>query len=63
MNQYVEIFEIFSNYSTNQYDLCAEHDELFFNIEPGIVSDVHIKRLEELGVEINNDSDGFHMFI
>lgn len=49
MNDLIEALTIFSKYTQDKYPTHCEHDELMILVDPALVSDEDITRLDELG--------------
>jgi hypothetical protein len=60
--EFIEAFEIFAKYNSDEYPLCAEHDEIYAWVDDDKVSEEDKKRLDELGWIINSDG-GFKKFV
>lgn len=54
MNDLIEALQIFAKYGNPHNPTHCEHDELFVMIDPSIVSDIDLKRLEELSFRAND---------
>ncbi len=62
MKQLIEALTILLKYGNPDYPTHCEHDELYVNIDPGLVSEDDKKRLDELGFLLSDDGYGFISF-
>jgi len=54
MKELIEAFQIFLKYSSDPYPTHCEHDVMYVNVNPEIVSEEDKKRLEDLGFNSGN---------
>lgn len=59
MNDLIEALTIFSKYTQDKYPTHCEHDELMIMVDPSIVSEKDIAKLEELGFSPDNLNEYF----
>ena len=60
MKDLIEALQIFLKYENKEYPTHCSHDSLYVDIDPSMVSESDIKRLDELGFLIlDEESDGF----
>ena len=60
MEDFIKALNIFMEYRKPKFPFHCEHDILYiWDIDPSEVSDSDIKELEELGFDIDDDSEGF----
>lgn len=59
MEKLIEALTILMKYGNPNYPTHCEHDELYVDINPELVSDEDINKLEELHFYANDDYDGF----
>ncbi len=62
MDDLIEALTIMRKYASPQYPTNCEHDELFVNISPALVSAADLERLDELGFFPNSEVEGFTSF-
>ena len=64
MEDFIKALQIFLKYGNPQRPSHCEHDYLFIDIHPDLVSDDDIKKLDELGFFPDEewDGDGFGSF-
>lgn len=58
MKDLIEALSIFLKYDNPKHPTHCEHDYLYVNINPSLVSEEDTKRLEELGFIIDTEYDG-----
>jgi hypothetical protein len=58
MKELIEALQIFLKYGNPDYPTHCEHDELYVDCDPKLVSKKDLKRLEKLGFS-PNDVNGF----
>lgn len=59
MNDLIEALQIMAKYEQPEYPTHCEHDVLYVFVNPELVSEGDIARLDELGFFINDDDVGF----
>lgn len=59
MKDLIEAFTILLKYGNPDYPTHCEHDELYVNINPSLVSAEDKIRLDELGFFPSDEHDGF----
>lgn len=58
---WIEALQIFQKYQPNEtFVMSAEHDIIYTGCSPDLVSDDDKKRLEELGLHVDEDLDSFY---
>ncbi len=62
MEDLIKALQIFLKYENPNYPTHCEHDELFVNIDPELVSKEDIEELDKLGFFVNEDFGGFSSF-
>ncbi len=62
MKNLIEALQIFLKYGNPEYPTHCEHDELYVDIDPELVSEEDIKKLEELGFYTDDNKEGFYSF-
>lgn len=60
MDRLIEALQILRKYDNPEYPTNCNHDELWVNVNPDLVSDKDKKRLEELS--FSPEEDGFQSF-
>jgi hypothetical protein len=61
MEELIKALQIFLKYGNPDYPTHCEHDELFVDIDPELVSEEDKKTLDELGF-FPNDYNGFSSY-
>lgn len=62
MKDLIEALQIFLKYSDKPYPSSCEHDIFRIHVDPNIVSDEDITKLEELGFTIEESNECFYSF-
>lgn len=62
MDELIEALKIFRKYTDAKYPCWCEHDEFHVCVDPEEVSDEDKNKLEELGFDINEDTEDFYSF-
>lgn len=62
MSKLIETLQIFLKYGDKRWPTNCEHDVLYVDIEPRLVSEDDIKRLEALGFSIDEEGTGFYSY-
>lgn len=58
MKDLIEAFQIFLKYGNPDYPTHCEHDYLYVDIDPKLVSDEDKKKLDELGFFPDTEANG-----
>lgn len=59
MQDLIESLQILSKYAEPEYPTNCEHEELFIDVNPELVSKEDKSRLEELGFNVSHEHEGF----
>lgn len=62
MEELIKAFQIFLKYGNKKYPTSCEHDILYVDIDPSVVSDGDKKTLDELGFFVDDENDCFASF-
>lgn len=62
MEDLIKALQIFLKYGNPEYPTHCEHDELYVDINPVLVSDEDVKTLDGLGFFVNEDLEGFSSY-
>lgn len=62
MKDLIEALQIFAKYTEAYAPTFTSHDTLHVDVNPELVSEKEMKRLEELGFEIDEEFDCFYSF-
>jgi hypothetical protein len=62
MDDLIEALTILRKYANPAYPTHCEHDTLFVNVDPNLVSPEDTQRLDELGFSPDSDGAGFTSF-
>lgn len=63
MENLIKALKIFAKYTNKKYPTGCEHDVLYVYVNPSIVSEEDIKKLEELGFDADReDRENFYSF-
>ncbi len=60
MDALIKALIILRRYETPEYPTNCEHDVMYFDIEPNLVSDKDKQKLEILGIEYDKYNDRFY---
>ena len=59
MDDLIEALTLLRKYASPPYPTNCEHDTLWVNVDPELVSPEDVRRLDELGFFAAGDGDGF----
>ena len=62
MEDLIKALQIFLKYENKMYPTYCEHDVLYVDIDPSIVSDEDKETLDELGFFVDEENDCFASF-
>lgn len=62
MEDLIKALQIFLKYGNKKYPTSCEHDILYVDIDPGVVSYEDKKTLDELGFFVDDENDCFASF-
>jgi len=62
MKQLIEALQILLKYDNPEYPTHCGHDELSILVDPALVSQEDIEKLDELGFFVNEDFECFQSF-
>ena len=62
MEDLIKALQIFLKYGNKKYPTSCEHDMLYVDVDPSIVSDKDKKTLDELGFFFDDENDCFASF-
>lgn len=62
MDELIKALQIFLKYGNKKYPTSCEHDILYVDIDPIVVSDEDKKALDELGFFVDDENDCFASF-
>lgn len=62
MEDLIKALQIFLKYSNKKYPTSCEHDVLYVDVDPSIVSDKDKNTLDELGFFVYDELDCFASF-
>lgn len=62
MEDLIKALQIFLKYCNKKYPTSCEHDVLYVDIDPSVVSDEDKKTLDELGFFVDEGNDCFASF-
>lgn len=62
MNDLIEALTIFSKYTQDKYPTNCKHDELMIMVNPSVVSEEDISKLDDLGFFPSDDHEHFTSF-
>jgi hypothetical protein len=62
MEDLIKALQIFLKYGNKKYPTSCEHDILYVDVDPSIVSDKDKKTLDELGFFFDDENDCFASF-
>lgn len=62
MEDLIKALLIFLKYGNKQYPTSCEHDILYVDIDPSVVSDEDKKTLDEFGFFVDDENDCFASF-
>ena len=59
MDDLIEALQIFRKYSDTKYPTNCEHDTLYVDVNPELLSDEDIKKLDDLGFFVDDELEVF----
>ncbi len=59
MDDLIEALTILRKYDNRKFPTNCDHDVLWVNVDPSLVSDEDKERLDHLGFFVDNGADGF----
>ena len=62
MEDLIKALQIFLKYGNKNYPTFCEHDTLYVDVDPSVVSDEDKKVLDELGFFVDDENDCFASF-
>lgn len=62
MEDLIKALQIFLKYGNKKYPTSCEHDILYVDVAPNIVSDKDKNTLDELGFFVDDENDCFYSF-
>ncbi|MFS3057759.1 hypothetical protein [Phocaeicola vulgatus] len=62
MEDLIKALQIFLKYGNKNYPTFCEHDILYVDVDPSVVSDEDKKVLDELGFFVDDENDCFASF-
>lgn len=62
MEDLIKALQIFLKYGNKKYPTSCEHDILYVDVDPNIVSDKDKNTLDELGFFVDDENDCFYSF-
>lgn len=62
MEDLIKALQIFLKYGNKNYPTYCEHDILYVDVDPSVVSDEDKKVLDELGFFVDDENDCFASF-
>lgn len=62
IRELIEALEIFERYIGDKYPTNCSHDQLYVDVDPEIVSEADVIKLDELGFFVDEELSGFSSF-